>query len=399
MRHLSPAGTPIRLKDLLFWSKTVLSPKRAEELFSRSLRKHLGMKHSSLFSTGRAAMVVLLKTLKDEADSDRDVVIIPSYTCYSVPASIIKAGLRVRVCDITPKTLDYNYEQLENIDFSDVLCIVSSNLYGLPNRMKQLSEIAVRNRVYLVDDAAQSLGASVDGQLSGTFGDAGLLSLDKGKVITSMNGGIIVTNHPKLSIRLKKSIQNLQNPSMLWSMKEVLKLCAYSFFLDPRRYWLPAKLPFLNLGGTIYTTEYPIEKYNGLLSGIALRLFSRIEEDKEIRIENANYYRRKLIDYPHVDFIEEQKESSPIYLRFPLLAKNIEIKNRILKELDSLGLGASGSYPNAVPDIAQLSSIFADDRSQFPGGRAVAARIITLPTHPYVTNQDMDNIVRTIEGI
>ncbi len=65
-----------------------------------------------------------------------------------------------------------------------------------------------------------------------------------------------------------------------------------------------------------------------------------------------------------VALIEEQHESSPVYLRFPLLAKNIEIKNRVLKELCSLGLGASGSYPDAVADIAQLSPLFTDAESQ-----------------------------------
>ena len=89
---------------------------------------------------------------------------------------------------------DYDYQKLSGIDFTKVLCIVSSNLYGIPDHLVRLEQIASEHGIFLIDDAAQCMGGRVDGKFSGTFGDAGLYSLGMGKNITSIEGGIIVTN-------------------------------------------------------------------------------------------------------------------------------------------------------------------------------------------------------------
>ncbi len=143
------------------------------------------------------------------SNDHRNEVVIPGYTCYSVASSVIMAGLKIRVCDIDPVTLSYDLEQLASVDFSRVLCVVTANLYGLPDDLKQIEQITTENDVYLVDDAAQSLGATVAGQPSGTFGIAGLFSLDKGKNITSIQGGMIVTNNDALARVMQSEFHSL----------------------------------------------------------------------------------------------------------------------------------------------------------------------------------------------
>ena len=69
-------------------------------------------------------MFLLFRVLRMRAGGDKTDVIIPSYTCYSVPAAAIRAGLRVRILDINPATLSYDLEQLARTDFSRVLAIV-----------------------------------------------------------------------------------------------------------------------------------------------------------------------------------------------------------------------------------------------------------------------------------
>ena len=78
---------------------------------------------------------------------------------------------------------------LERCDFSRVLAVVTANLYGIPNALPDLERIARERGVYLLDDAAQSLGARLGGRAVGTFGDAGLYSFDKGKIICTIQGG------------------------------------------------------------------------------------------------------------------------------------------------------------------------------------------------------------------
>ena len=144
-------------------------------------------------------MCELLRSLARMKGDARNEVILPTYTCFSVPSSVAKAGLKIRLCDIDPRTLDYDLQKLSEIDFTNVLGIVTSNLYGIPNDLEQIGRIADAKDIYLIDDCAQCMGGQVGGKFSGTMGIAGLFSLDKGKNITSMDGGILITNSDELA--------------------------------------------------------------------------------------------------------------------------------------------------------------------------------------------------------
>ena len=151
-------------------------------------------------STGRAAMTLAFQAMKRAArDPNRVEVIVPGYTCYSVPAAIERAGLVPRLCDVDPATLSPDLESLADLDFGRVLAIVSANLYGLPNALDDLESLARRHGIFMLDDAAQALGARYQGRPVGSFGDVGLFSFDKGKNITTLQGGVLVSDSASLS--------------------------------------------------------------------------------------------------------------------------------------------------------------------------------------------------------
>ena len=85
------------------------------------------------------------------------------------------AGLRPRVVDIDPATLDYDPAALAGADCRRVLAIVATNLYGCPNDLPHLEAFARERDLLVVDDAAQAMGAAIGNRSSGTFGDAGQL--------------------------------------------------------------------------------------------------------------------------------------------------------------------------------------------------------------------------------
>jgi perosamine synthetase len=396
-RELPPAGTPITVADLFFWLRRILRPEVTMDALRAGLAERCGGRQVFFLSTGRAAMVVLLRALSEISGRGRDEVVVPSYTCYSVPSSVIKAGLRVRVVDIDPATLDYRYEQLERADLSRVVALVSANLYGLPGDLPRLAELAARRGVHLVDDAAQALGAHVGGRPCGTFGTAGVFSLDKGKVITSMNGGVIVTDSEPLAQAIARRVQGLPAPSWRWSAAEIAKLLVYSAFINPSRYWLPARLPFLGLGGTAYTTDYPVNRYFSAMGGLALRLLQRLEQLNSGRRDNGAGYRDALAAVAGIRLLAEAPGSLPIYLRFPLLVEDPEVRERLLGALRRRGLGASGSYPGTITDIKEIAELLVNRDEPVPGGRWVAERIVTLPTHPLVSPADRAAVIATIK--
>lgn len=399
MRYIAPAGTPINLNDIKGLLSNLTSSEEILETFKQEICRTYDVKYCFFVSTGRAALTLLLNSFKELTGNNKNEVIMPSYTCFSVPASVAKAGLKINICDTDPFTLDYDYSKLSKIDFKNVLCIVTSNLYGIPNDLKKLSDIAKEHNIFLIDDAAQCMGGKVDGQFSGTFGDAGIYSLDKGKNITSIEGGILVTNSDRLVSLLKSKINTLSSPSAAKNIAYLAKLIFYMVFLRPSLYWIPEKMPFLNLGKTVYSTEYPIESYSHLLGFIGYKLFKRIDEITKIRIANAQYLIENLKFLKGIRLVNHKDYITPVYLRLPLLVRNKNVREEVISSLNKAGIGATASYPSSINDIPEIQDIIVNKNDEFACGRRVAQEIVTLPTHPYVTEQDLSKTVDQIRSV
>ncbi len=397
MYHVAPAGTPISLSDLASFLREQISPRDALEEFRASIHARYGARHCLFVSTGRAAIALILQAMREMAPGDKDEVIIPSYTCYSVPAAVARAGLKVRICDIDTETLDYDYGALERADFSRVLCVASANLYGLPNDLPRLRAIAGGHGAFVLDDAAQSMEAKVDGQYSGTLGDVGVFSLDKGKNITTIDGGIIVTNRDDFGTLLQSKVAALPEPSLKTRLAYFAKLIVYSRFLHPRLYWIPASAPFLKLGATMYPRNLAIEAYPEFLASIGSRLFQRIAALTSARVETARYLLGELRNLGAVQLVSVPPEVSPVFLRLPLLVKGNR-RDRAVAMLNEAGIGASASFPKCIVDIPDVDPGLFRGTPSSDAGRWVAAHILTLPTHSFVSRKDLDRAVAVLKS-
>lgn len=397
--HLAPSGTPIAVIDLLKWLMFQTRARKMLGEFQTAFCRRYRLEHCFFVSSGRAAMVLLLRALRSLASPTRTHVIVPSYTCYSVPAAAIRAGLRVRVLDVDPKTLSYDLEALARTDFSNVLAVVSANLYGLPNDLAALAALARERGVYFIDDAAQSLGATIQGQAAGDFGDAGLYSLDKGKNITSIQGGILVTRSPAIANEIRKELERAPSPPWQRTLIQSIQLLIYGLMLRPWLYWIPARLPFLKLGTTRYEIDYPMERYNPRLGVMASLLFHKIDAITQRRRANAGLYQEQLRDIAFLQFPTPLPGSQPVYLRFPLLVDSGARRDRLLALLNAEGLGVTGSYPLSTLDIPEIQEHLDLAGSRGNLGRSIAERILTLPTHPYVRPAHIEKICKLIKQV
>jgi len=389
IRTLAPSGNPILFSDLVNCASHI-GRVRTGELKSL-IGASLGINDAFLFSTGRAAMTVLLGCIASRRPKrDKDIVVVPSYTCYSVPASVLKAGLRVLVCDIDSSTLSYDEEQLESIDFERVLAIVSSNLYGIPNDLSKLESLARQHDVHLIDDAAQCLGAKFQNRAVGSFGDAGILSFDKGKVVTTINGGVIVTNNADIALNLKKEYKRIRKQTGTKRAVEAVKLLAYSVLLRPALYWIPSHLPFLRLGETRFDDTYPVERYFDRLAPIAEQQLSRLNTINGYRRQCAAWYSALLADLETVEPVRILPESEPIYLRYPIRILDQEMRRQFLQT--NRKLGCSVSYPASIADVPEIRSRIRVHNDRCEGGRTVASQLVTLPTHAFVRESDIERI-------
>jgi dTDP-4-amino-4,6-dideoxygalactose transaminase len=397
-RFVAPAGTPIGFADLAWWARHALTDRDPVGQFSADIRARLGVRHCAFVSTGRAALTVALQALKTLDAKGRDEVVIPSYTCFSVASSVVKAGLKIRLADVHPSTLDFDSDALNRLDTSRVLAIVATNLYGMPNDLPALVRFAADRNVFVVDDAAQSLGATVGGRPSGTWGDVGIYSLDKGKNITSIDGGVIVTNNDAVADALNTHTRGLPQPSLGDRVDHIVKLLAYATLLHPTRYWLPNALPFLNLGVTMYRTDYPLAQYDPMLAVLGRRMLNRLDAVNAVRVDHARRLRENLPWSTCLEPVSSATQASPVYLRFPILV-DAGRRDQMVAALRAVGIGATASYPTAIADIPDVRPELRGDDRDAVGGRDIAKRIVTLPTHPYVTAEDLDHMAEVVASV
>ncbi len=391
MRYVAPSGAPIGPGDLARWLGVRARSVDARADLARVLAGRYQVTAAVPMSTGRAAMVVALQALRDLADPRRTDVVIPSYTCYSVAASVAKAGLTIRVADIRPATLDFE-DALTHMDHSRTLAVIATNLFGFPSDFVRLRAIAAQSGVALVDDAAQALGAESGGEAVGTRGDIGILSFDKGKNVSAMACGAILCRDSTADAVLRR-VSLLAAPRIDEEIALVLKALVYTLLLPPSMYWIPNSLPWLGLGQTRYTLDYPLELSTSNAASLVTTMLRRAPAFTERRRANAAALAAALRGVPGVTPVAEQAGTRAAYLRLPLLVDQA-LRPRLVAALTAAGIGATTSYPTAIPDIPDLREALAGVVAT--GGREVAARIITLPTHPFVTIRDIETMAATI---
>src|ERR1700730_7688526 len=213
LRFVPPAGVPLKMTQVLRALRTALSlnGNDAAECLT-SVAALLRVRYVLGVSSGRAALWVVLRSLQ-RLRPERDVVALPAYTCFSVPASVVRAGLKVYPVDIDPHTLDFDLSQLELLPEKKLLCVVTSNLFGFVNDLPRIRQAAEARGAFVLDDAAQALGAVRNGQFAGTLGDVGVFSLDRGKALATMEGGLIVTNSEEIAAIVQEETKHLSAPS------------------------------------------------------------------------------------------------------------------------------------------------------------------------------------------
>lgn len=385
-RYIAPAGAPVRLRDMAQWAAAALSCDDARARLSSALRANLGVEHVLLMASGRAALTILLRAMRI-LTPDRDEVVVPGYTCYSVAAAVAKAGLRLRVVDTSTSTLDYDLDALRATDLQRTLAVIATNLYGLPSDLPAIREVARSAGAFVIDDAAQSLGATADGEPSGSRGDAGLLSFDKGKAVPAMQGGAIVTADDAVSCAVTAQVSALGVVDRAAPLAAV-KAVAAALLIRPSWYWIPNGIPALGLGRTTYSTDYPLDGPAVHLSALALTMLARLAEFTAARRLNAARWQQALADVADITPATVLPGASPAYLRYPVLVSTAEMRDAMVRQLNAAGIGASSSYPEAIVDVPDAQPLLVGVGTT-TGARHVARHIVTLPTHSFVGIPDI----------
>ena len=135
-----------------------------------------------------------------------DKVIVPSFTFVATVNAVEYTGAEPVFCDIDLKTFNIDVDQLEEILMKDkghkIKAVIPVHLFGLCAEMDKIVKIAGKYHLKIVEDAACALGSKIGNIHAGVFGDAGCFSFHPRKVITTGEGGMVITNNPALAQKL-----------------------------------------------------------------------------------------------------------------------------------------------------------------------------------------------------
>jgi perosamine synthetase len=396
---MPPSGTPISIKEIAEIVALRVGLEELDEPFSQKLTRLTGSKHVWLLNSGRAALLVLLRELSRIAGPEKKEVVIPSWTCFSVAASIVRAGLKIRLVDIAPISMDYDYSKLREIDYNHVLAVIASNLFGIVSDWSRLRAITKEQSVFLIDDAAQAFGTMVNGRAAGTLGDAGFYSLDRGKNLSTCAGGVLVTDNDDLAKYIEVAIESLPTPGIISETATVLKFFLHSMFLRPRCYWFPNMLPFLGLGETVYDEHFSVAKLSRLQQYAGALLIDRLNLLNTQRSARALEIAEGIRPLGKFEIPSSQEVTGTIYLRLPVLAADQTVRDRAVRFLRKGGITASTMYPAIISEIRGIEQQLASLKGDYPGGKQVLARLFTLPTHAYVGQEDIDKILAILKEV
>ena len=405
------------------------------EHFRSELKDYFGSKHCFLVSSGKAALTVILRALHG-LHPERDEVLIPAFICYSVPSAIVRAGLKIKLCDVNPDTLDFDYDQLEELITQSskleaernlkglakkeypvsgtqhpvssdngqqtinhvhadprLLGVIPAHLFGLPANVEHVRSLVVDPLVSIVEDAAQAFGAKGNGKKSGTLGDVSFFSLGRGKALSTVEGGIILTDRDDIADRIGSCLSDTQKYNALELIRLIINAISLILFQRPALFWFPKALPFLRVGDTIYDHRFKIRKISAFQAGMAKNWQSKLEKFHKSRKKNSRHWRS--LTYSDAFYCYRSKNGDePNLLRYPVKIADKNILESMLKSSQAEGLGIMPTYPDSINGINELRDVFMGQI--FPAAEKLPHQLATLPIHPYVSHKDIKKISKLL---
>jgi len=165
-----------------------------------TLAKVLNSKFGIAVSSGTTAIDLAVEALEIKSG---DVCVVPSFTIISTVSALLRKGAKLKLVDADPVTWSANSEQMTELMTPEVKLVLPVHIYGLPVDMDPILEKANQNNILVLEDAAEALGVLYKGKPCGTMGTLGTFSFYANKIVTSGEGGAIVTDNQDISERLK----------------------------------------------------------------------------------------------------------------------------------------------------------------------------------------------------
>jgi perosamine synthetase len=387
LKHQLPARSPIPHAALLRTAPLVRSmvgpPAACTRLSEQLQRDHGAGRAVVLTGSGTHALGLAIRiALRHHRGAP---IALPAYSCFDLVTAAVAADARILFYDIDPETLSPDADSLALALQAGAAAVVASPLYGMPVDWDTVSGLVRRAGAVLIEDAAQSFGSMHGGRAVGAWGALTVLSFGRGKGWTGGGGGALLVSDSADAEALPGILAALKprHGSGTW-----LRAAAASVLGRPTVYALPAALPWLNLGRTVYHPPSPFETMHAGTAALVLATHPAALREVRVRRINAAAYRKELRIGHRWRHITAHPASRPSWLRYPL---RLPGGHQAVMTAQLVRAGAAPGYPCPLPQLGAAVDRTAA-RREFPGASELARTLITLPTHGRIARLDREQV-------
>jgi len=328
--------------------------------FEAAIANYIGTNYAVIFNSGTSALQCELIA---HGVGVGDEVIAPAFTFISTANTVKIVGAKPIFADIEKDTCGLDVQSVEERITQRTKAIILVHYAGCPAKhTKNIARLAQDKGLILVEDNAESFGASLNGSKTGTFGDSAMLSFCQNKIITTGEGGAVVTNDEKIYAKLKLLVSHGRIGN------DNYKELGYNF-----------RMPTMN----------------ACLGRSQLR---RVERLIELRIARAKYYDKRLSEEKRVEVYKTPFGYKNVYQMYPLkISGEAVARDKLVKHLTKNGIGTRICF-EPLYKTEYYKSLGHHD--SLPTTEEVASKILTLPMFPDLSFEQIDYVVNHIkEGI
>jgi len=300
-----------------------------------------------------------------------DEVIVPSQTHVATAHAVELTGARPVFVDAESTTGNIDIAAIEAAITSKTRAIAVVHYLGVPVNMDQISNIAKKYSLFVLEDCALSVGASFNGIHTGLLGDAGCFSFYPVKHITTAEGGMVILKDKSLAEKIR-----------------LLKAFGVNRSHGERK--IPGEYDVTSLGYNYRMSEIHAAIGIEQMKKIPTFLQKRKENFIALEASLSGLDGFRILPQP----INETRISSHYCMGILLESKLIDKRPEIMNRLKSMGIGTSIYYPHPVPHMSYYKEKYG--ALQCPNAELISNSIIALPVGPHLNNLDMETIAKRI---
>ena len=341
------------------------------QAFEQEFARAAGAPFAVAASSCTAAMHLALAAL---GVGPGDEVIVPSFTFVATANAVEYTGARPVFCDVLPRTYTIDPEDFERRITKRTRAVMPVHLFGLCADMPAIMQIARRHKLSVIEDAACAAGATWNGIPAGAFGHAGCFSFHGRKIITTGEGGMLVTRSRKLADRARS-----------------LRSHGESVSAAERHEKGGFELPSYDTLGFNY-------RMTDLQAAVGREQLLKLDRIIALRQKGAAYYTKHLGDMPGVTLPAAPEQAGHTFQSYVIVLDKSLNRNRVGRELAERGIGVRPGA-HAVHMLGYYRNKYGHKPGDFPVARRLHEQSMALPLFPRMSRRDQDTVLECLRAV